>query len=88
MSHSGIIQRVPKTAENEYGIKRIKSIPGDEICVLYLGGNKTQSEHEASGNAKIIEQDILPHLSTKVPVYSAYYDVNIDNMWFDWGAQF
>ena len=88
MSHSGIIQRVPKTPDNIYGIKRIKSIPGDEVCVLYLGGNKTKSEHEASGNAKIIEQDILPHLSTKVPVYSAYYDVNIDNMWFDWGANY
>ncbi|MBP5485858.1 MAG: hypothetical protein J6Y07_04095 [Alphaproteobacteria bacterium] len=88
MSHSGIIQRVEKTSDNKYGIKRIKAIPPDETCVLYLGGNGTKSEREASGNAKIIEKDILPYLPTKVPVYSAYYNANIHNMWFDWGTNF
>ena len=80
MSHARLIQRVPKTSDNVYGITTVNNIPGDEVCVLYLGGNDTNSGRAANGNAKIIEQDILPDLSVPVPVYAAQYMVNIDEM--------
>jgi len=80
MSHARLIQRVPKTSDNVYGITTVNNIPGDEVCVLYLGGNDTNSGRAASGYAKIIEQDILPDLSVPVPVYAAQYTVNTDDM--------
>ena len=80
MSHARLIQRVPKTSDNVYGITTVNNIPGDEVCVLYLGGNDTNSGCAANGNAKIIEQDILPDLSVPVPVYAAQYTVNTGDM--------
>ena len=74
MSHSEIIKRVLKTPDNIYGIKRIKSIPGDEVCVLYLGGNGTTTTRAANGNAKIIEQQVTNVFSDDIPIYSVVYD--------------
>ncbi|MBO4582713.1 MAG: hypothetical protein J5714_01485 [Alphaproteobacteria bacterium] len=88
MSHSSIIQRVPKTPDNRYGIKRVEFIPGDEVCVLYLGGNDTTTTRAANGNAKIIEQDILPDLSAQIQVYVAQYMVDTGDMAVEWESNF
>lgn len=88
MSRVGLIQRVEKTPDNEHGVKSVKAIPGDEVCVLYLGGNDTKDEQAASGNVKVVEVDVSPRLSTPVPLYSAYYDVYTGNMYLDWIANY
>lgn len=81
-SFADLILRVDKTPTNKFGIQKILKIPSDEVCVLYLGGNGTESLRAASGNAKIIEREILPNLPTKVPVYAARYVFNDDDLEF------
>lgn len=77
-SAANIFLRTNKTATNKHGIDRVDKIPPDQVCVLYLGGNLTKSAYAASGNAKIIEQEILPGLSRTVPVYSVQYSFDGD----------
>ena len=74
MSHARLIQRVPKTSDNVYGITTVNNIPGDEVCVLYLGGNGTTTTRAANGNAKIIEQQVTNVFSDNIPIYSVVYD--------------
>ena len=87
-SFANLILRVAKTPENKFGIQKIPKIPADETCVLYLGGNGTDSYRTASGNAKIIEKEILPNLPTKIPVYAVRYVFNDDDLEFARDANF
>ena len=87
-SSAKIISRTKKTAANKYGVERVPRIPANQACVLYLGGNLTEDDQAASGNAKIIEQEILPDVSRTVPVYSVEYDFDKDDLEFGWEYTF
>ena len=88
MSDADLILRVDKTKDNKHGIAHVASIPSDEACVLYLGGNGTDDLRAASGNAKIIEKEILPNLPVHVPVYAVKYDFDNDDLEFARDANF
>ena len=76
-SSASIILRSQKTKNKPYKIDPdIKEIPGDEVCVLYLGGSGTTTQHDANGNAKKIEQQVLDVIFPDVPVYSIVYNFN------------
>lgn len=77
-SAAKIILRTKKTATNKHGMAQVAKIPSDQVCVLYLGGNLTETDRAASGNAKIIEKEILPDVSQSVPVYSVRYSFDND----------
>ena len=66
--------RTQKTAENEHGWKHVDYIDENEICVLMIGGNGTESDKQANGYAKIIERVLEKHgLKDEVKVYSVVY---------------
>lgn len=67
--------RSEKTDNNKYGWQIVDTIPYDKPCILYVGGDGTDSDRAANGNAKIIEQDILKPLNIKIPVYSVKYNL-------------
>ncbi len=73
-SSVGIILRSEKNKTQKYHMSEVPDIPPDEACVLYLGGNATDENKSANGNAKIIETEIIPYLSRPVPVYAVRYD--------------
>lgn len=74
MSSIEIIQRTDKTEDNPYGCVRVDSIPEDEVCVLYLGGDGATTDKAANGYAKIIKNEILDEISTEISVYSIKYN--------------
>lgn len=67
--------RTEKTDNNEFGWSIVNNIPYDEPCVLYLGGDGTNDDRAANGNAKIIEEDILKPIGIKIPIYSVKYNL-------------
>ncbi len=67
--------RTEKTNNNKFGWSIVDQIPFDEPCVLYLGGDGTNDDKAANGNAKIIEKDILEPLGITIPVYSIKYNL-------------
>lgn len=66
--------RTEKTVDNPHGFKYVNSIPYDEPCVLYVGGDGTTDDRAANGNAKVIETDILEPMGIKLPIYSIKYN--------------
>ena len=81
MSSTKLILRSKQTKSNQYGIiPDVEEIPGDEVCVLYLGGNGTKTdkdssgEQKANGNAKIIEQQVINDFPDDIPIYAVKYD--------------
>lgn len=78
-SSVGIILRSEKTKTQKYHMSGVPNIPSDEACVLYLGGNETNENKSANGNAKTIETEIIPYLSKPVPVYAVRYDFGDNN---------
>lgn len=79
MSSIEIGKRTDKTEDNPYGYVKVDSIPGDEVCVLCLGGDGTTTDKAANGYAKIIKNEILDEISTETPVYSIKYDFDGHN---------
>ena len=74
MSSIEIGKRTYKTEDNPYGYVKVDSIPKDEVCVLYIGGDGTTTDKAANGYAKIIKNEILDEISAEVPVYSITYN--------------
>lgn len=74
MSSIEIGKRTDKTEDNPYGYVKVDSIPKDEVCVLYLGGDGATSDEAANGYAKIIKNEILSEINPDIPVYSIKYD--------------
>ena len=74
MSSIEIGKRTDKTEDNPYGYVKVDSIPKDEACVLYIGGDGTTTDKAANGYAKIIKNEILDEISAEVPVYSITYN--------------
>lgn len=73
----GLILRSKKTKDNynEYGIDpNIKEIPGDEVCVLYLGGNGSRSNRIANGYLKPLELQVTDVFKQDIPLYAVKYD--------------
>ncbi len=73
-SSIGLILRTKKTKVNPYGAKPVERIPADDVCVVYLGGNGSRTDKEANGNAKIVDNELVSYLKTKVDVYAVRYD--------------
>lgn len=73
-SQAFVYQRTEKSDDNPFGLLETQSIPHDECCVVYLGGDGSVNDKAANGYAKIIENEILKPLNLKVPVYSVKYD--------------
>lgn len=71
-------QRTAKTKETPLGWKIVDEIPFSETCVVYFGGDATDTDQAANGYAKVIEGEILPALDLQIPVYSIRY--NFDTM--------
>ena len=74
MSSIEIVKRADKTEDNPYGYTKVTSIPEDEVCVLYLGGDGTTTDKAANGYAKVIKNEILDEINAEVPVYSIKYN--------------
>ncbi|MCR4917628.1 MAG: hypothetical protein K5912_01640 [Alphaproteobacteria bacterium] len=70
----GLLKRVRKTKKNRYGIMPVKQIPGDNVCVVCLGGNGSRSDKAANGNAKIVGEEVIDYLGVDIPLYSVRYD--------------
>lgn len=79
MSSIEIGKRTDKTEDNPYGYVKVDSIPKDEVCVLYIGGDGTTTDKAANGYAKIIKNEILDEISAEVPVYSITYNFDGHN---------
>lgn len=79
MSSIEIGKRTDKTEDNPYGYEKVDSIPKDEVCVLYLGGDGTTTDKAANGYAKIIKNEILDEISAEISVYSIKYDFDGHN---------
>ena len=80
-----MLLRSNQTEQQEYHCSMVDRIPGDEVCVLYLGGNGTIDTQEsvgtrkANGDAKRIRSEIIkPFFYDKngvdIPVYAVAYD--------------
>lgn len=64
-----------KTTDNEYGIvPDIKEIPGDEVCVVYFGGNGTITDKAANGYIKPVELQVINDFLQDIPLYAIKYD--------------
>lgn len=77
----GLILRSKKTKDNhnEYGIDpNIKEIPGDEVCVLYLGGNGSRSNRVANGYLKPLEIQVTDVFKQDIPLYAVKYDFDAE----------
>ena len=72
-------KRTDKTEDNPYGYVKVDSIPKDEVCVLYIGGDGTTTDKAANGYAKIIKNEILDEISVETPVYSIKYNFDGHN---------
>ena len=79
MSSIEIGKRTDKTEDNPYGYVKVDSIPKDEVCVLYIGGDGATTDKAANGYAKIIKNEILNEISAEVPVYSIVYNFDGHN---------
>ncbi len=79
MSSIEIGKRTDKTEDNPYGYVKVDSIPKDEVCVLYIGGDGTTTDKAANGYAKIIKNEILDEISVETPVYSIKYNFDGHN---------
>lgn len=80
-----MLVRSNQTEQQEYHCSMVDHIPGDEVCVLYIGGNGTIDTSEsvatrkANGDAKRIRSEIIkPFFYDKngvdIPVYAVAYD--------------
>ena len=67
--------RTENTEDNKFGWSIVESMPFDEPCVLYLGGEGANNNRASNGYAKMIEEDILKPMAIKVPVYSVKYNL-------------
>ncbi len=71
-------QRVGKTENNPFGFKKIDSIQPEEICILYLGGDGTQTDKQANGylssTQKLLENNLSPEDLSKVSLYAPVYN--------------
>ena len=80
-SASTLVLRSFDTRNNPHKIApNVPEIPGDQVCVLYIGGNAVKTdaassgEHKANGLAKIVEQQITNVFTDDIPVYAVKYD--------------
>lgn len=74
-SHVSIGKKIEKCASNKFGYKKVDSIPADEVCVFFLGGNGTKDDEVAHGYIKPIVELLKENgLSDKVNVYGITYD--------------
>ena len=66
--------RTEKSEDNPHGFVHVEEVPAQEVCVVYLGGDGATDDKAANGYAKIVENEILGVIGSKVPVYSICYD--------------
>lgn len=74
MTNAQIGLRCPKSEQYPLGWKKVDSIPADEVCVVYLGGDGSVTDKDANGYAKIADNDVSKVLGLHVPVYGVTYD--------------
>ncbi len=68
-------KRVPKTETNKSGWQATNTIPINEPCVLFLGGDGTRGAQQANGYAKQIERLFNNNnLTENIGIYSIAYD--------------
>lgn len=67
-------QRVQKSSQHPHGWKIVDSIPKDDVCVVYLGGDGAQEDRLANGYAKIVENEISEALPEPINYYSVKYN--------------
>lgn len=79
-----ILVRSDKTKKSPFHCTSVDTMPSDEVCVLFFGGNGTVdqlvpkkkfAEQIANGDAKRIQDEVIsPHFDVDVPVYAVAYD--------------
>ena len=67
-------QRIPRSDIYPLGWKFVASVPSDEACAIYLGGDGATEDKLANGYAKIIETETADALPEKINIYSVKYD--------------
>lgn len=72
-SSINIGKRIPKTDNNIHGWENVAEISSD-VCVVYFGGDGTETDEMANGYAKIIKDEIIAPLNVDIPVYSIKYN--------------
>ncbi|MBQ9270723.1 MAG: hypothetical protein IJ218_00445 [Alphaproteobacteria bacterium] len=88
MTDAQIGLRCPKSDEYKYGWKKVDSIPADEVCVVYLGGDGATDDRKANGYTKVAQNDIKTALQIDVPIYGVTYDFAGKNPSFTRKIQF
>lgn len=74
-SHICVGKEVEKSTSFPHGYKTVKDIDGDEICILFIGGNGAEDNKAAHGYIKpAIELLAENGLKNKVQVYGLAYD--------------
>lgn len=73
-THGKIIQRVPKTDTNIYGIRRVKSISANKPCIIAFGGERTNTIKDANYYASVLDKLLEFYGINNVKIYSVYYD--------------
>lgn len=72
-SSIAIGKRVSKSIENIHGWKAVDTIP-EGVCIVYIGGDGTETDKMANGYAKVLSEEIIKPLSQNIPVYSLKYN--------------
>ncbi len=68
-------QRVTKNEKYPFGWKQIEKIPGNEVSILFLGGDGTVTDRAANGNLVVVERLLQEkNLAGKVALYAVAYD--------------
>ncbi len=74
MSGVSIGKRTEKTEANPEGWQEILQIPGDEVCVVCLGGDGTRNVRASNGNIKVFQEELSKAFGKKIPVYGVAYE--------------
>ena len=82
-SRIGIIQKVPKTTKNQYGIKFVQYIPHTKTAWVIIGGSGTQHEKNANNYASRINALLNENHISDVNIFSIFYKLNSRNTLFD-----
>ena len=78
-THGRIIQRVPKTDANKYGVKTVRHVPVSTPAVVIFGGELTDTIKDANYYASLMSKLLKFYNINGVNIYSVYYDFDTDD---------
>ena len=76
MSDAKIGLSSEKTPKNQQEWKLINTVPYNQPCIVYLGGDGTDNDKKAQHYAKEVRHEVMRTLGRKIPVYSVFYNIS------------